>query len=105
VRGVVSFNDNLDPFFHSFGIDSGRRAGVVLDRRWTALEATKAQIAEATEILHSITLSPQVSQPAFPHPFFTEIYHLCAPQAWNSHGFSVRIDGVMRRSVAVDFRC
>ncbi|KAJ7896281.1 glucose inhibited division protein A-domain-containing protein [Mycena olivaceomarginata] len=56
--------------------EKGRRAGVVSDRRWTALEATKAQIAEATEILHSITLSPQ---------------------AWNSHGFSVRIDGVMRR--------
>ncbi|KAJ6558253.1 glucose inhibited division protein A-domain-containing protein [Mycena capillaripes] len=55
--------------------EMGRRAGVVSDRRWTELETTKAQIAEATKILDSVSLSPQV---------------------WNSHGFSVRLDGVMR---------
>ncbi|KAJ7915574.1 glucose inhibited division protein A-domain-containing protein [Mycena leptocephala] len=53
----------------------GRRAGVVSDRRWTEFETTKAQIAEATEVLHSVSFSPQV---------------------WNSHGFSVALDGVLR---------
>ncbi|KAF8198337.1 mitochondrial translation optimization protein [Mycena galopus ATCC 62051] len=55
--------------------EKGRHAGVVSDRRWIQFEATKAQIAEATKIAHSFTLSPQ---------------------AWNSRGFSVRLDGVMR---------
>ncbi|KAJ7982829.1 mitochondrial translation optimization protein [Mycena polygramma] len=55
--------------------EMGRRAGVVSDKRWTELQTTKAQIAEATQILHSVSLSPQV---------------------WNSHGFSVRLDGVLR---------
>ncbi|KAJ6502251.1 mitochondrial translation optimization protein [Mycena sanguinolenta] len=55
--------------------EKGRLAGVVSDRRWTELQKTKAQIAEATQISHSLSLSPQ---------------------AWNSRGFSVRLDGVMR---------
>ncbi|KAJ7235073.1 glucose inhibited division protein A-domain-containing protein [Mycena haematopus] len=55
--------------------EKGRHAGVVSERRWTKLQETKAQIAEATQISHSLSLSPQ---------------------AWNSHGFSVRLDGVMR---------
>ncbi|KAJ6552086.1 glucose inhibited division protein A-domain-containing protein [Mycena vulgaris] len=55
--------------------EMGRRVGVVSDRRWTELESTRAQIAEATRLLHSVSLSPQ---------------------AWMSHGFSIRLDGVAR---------
>ncbi|KAF7328794.1 Mitochondrial translation optimization protein 1 [Mycena venus] len=55
--------------------EKGWRAGVVSDRRWTQLEDTRAQIAEAIELLHSLSLSPQ---------------------AWNFHGFNVRLDGIMR---------
>ncbi|KAJ7119686.1 glucose inhibited division protein A-domain-containing protein [Mycena epipterygia] len=53
----------------------GRRAGVVSDRRWAELEATRAQIEEATTILKSVSLSPQ---------------------AWSSHGINVSLDGVRR---------
>ncbi|KAJ7773632.1 mitochondrial translation optimization protein [Mycena maculata] len=55
--------------------EMGRRAGVVSDSRWTAFEGTRAQLSEATRILHSISLSPQ---------------------AWNSHGFNVNLDGLAR---------
>ncbi|KAJ7139979.1 glucose inhibited division protein A-domain-containing protein [Mycena crocata] len=53
----------------------GRRAGVVSDHRWDVLEATREQIKEATKILHSVSHSPQT---------------------WNTHGFNVNLDGVMR---------
>ncbi|KAJ7027535.1 mitochondrial translation optimization protein [Mycena alexandri] len=55
----------------------GRNAGVVSDRRWTELETTRTQLAEAKEILESISMSPNV---------------------WNSHGFKVAQDGVARSS-------
>ncbi|KAJ6632461.1 glucose inhibited division protein A-domain-containing protein [Mycena sp. CBHHK59/15] len=53
----------------------GRRAGVVSDRRWSELEATRTQLAEATRILQSATLSPQ---------------------GWISHGIGVKQDGIKR---------
>ncbi|KAJ7485094.1 glucose inhibited division protein A-domain-containing protein [Mycena galericulata] len=55
--------------------EMGHRAGVVSVKRWTEFSATRAQIAEATRILHSLSLSPQ---------------------AWMSHGVSVKLDGVVR---------
>ncbi|KAK7039413.1 mitochondrial translation optimization protein 1 [Favolaschia claudopus] len=55
--------------------EKGSQAGIVSSHRYNALQATKTQIAEATELLQSLTLSPQ---------------------AWNAHGFNVRRDGVMR---------
>ncbi|KAJ7688993.1 glucose inhibited division protein A-domain-containing protein [Mycena rosella] len=53
----------------------GRRAGVVSDRRWTELEDTRAKIADAKKILHSVSMSPQ---------------------AWISRGLSIKLDGVAR---------
>ncbi|KAJ7485075.1 mitochondrial translation optimization protein [Mycena galericulata] len=55
--------------------EMGHRAGVVSVKRWREFSATRAQIAEATRILHSLSLSPQ---------------------AWMSHGVSVKLDGVVR---------
>ncbi|KAJ7086375.1 mitochondrial translation optimization protein [Mycena belliarum] len=53
----------------------GRRVGVVSDRRWAELEETRAKIAGAAKLLHSVSMSPQ---------------------AWNSLGFSVKLDGIVR---------
>ncbi|KAJ7186999.1 glucose inhibited division protein A-domain-containing protein [Mycena filopes] len=55
--------------------EKGRNAGIVSDRRWTQLEDTRAQLADATDILNSVALGPAV---------------------WNSNGFKVSNDGVAR---------
>ncbi|KAJ7280169.1 glucose inhibited division protein A-domain-containing protein [Mycena rebaudengoi] len=55
--------------------EMGRRAGVISDQRWAEFEATRDQIAEATDILQSAVMSPH---------------------AWSKHGLDMKQDGVMR---------
>ncbi|KAF8726182.1 hypothetical protein AX14_008005 [Amanita brunnescens Koide BX004] len=53
----------------------GRAVGAVTDGRWSAFERTCAEIGDARSLLQSVSLSPQI---------------------WNSHGFNVQRDGVLR---------
>lgn len=55
--------------------EKGRAAGVVSDARWSHFMTTRNEIARVTEFMQSRALSPQ---------------------AWQSHGFSVQSNGVMR---------
>ena len=38
----------------------GREAGIISDGRWASFEATRNDINRAVELLHSVSLSPQV---------------------------------------------
>ncbi|KIK64123.1 hypothetical protein GYMLUDRAFT_95024 [Collybiopsis luxurians FD-317 M1] len=55
--------------------EKGRLAGIVSDERWNSFERTRSDLASATELLKSITLSPQ---------------------AWAEKGYPVPMDGVRR---------
>jgi len=55
--------------------EKGREAGIVSDERWALFEKTKSAITRASELLHSLSLSPQ---------------------GWAAHGFDVRRDGAWR---------
>ncbi|TFK97450.1 glucose inhibited division protein A-domain-containing protein [Pterulicium gracile] len=55
--------------------EKGRTAGVVSDARWLAFSKTKDTLAEMTEVLRGVSLSPQ---------------------GWVNHGFEVQRDGIYR---------
>lgn len=53
----------------------GREAGVISDERWSAFDETRTTMADATERLKSLVLSPQ---------------------SWAAHGVRVQRDGILR---------
>ncbi|KIJ98559.1 hypothetical protein K443DRAFT_627723 [Laccaria amethystina LaAM-08-1] len=55
--------------------EKGREAGVISDERWSAFNQTRATMADATERLKSLVLSPQ---------------------GWAVHGIRVQRDGILR---------
>ncbi|KAG5651842.1 hypothetical protein H0H81_007218 [Sphagnurus paluster] len=68
-----------------------RAAGVVSDTRWTVFERVRREIEDTTQRLKAFRLSPQVQL----IPIFCS---RCLPsqQGWNSHGFVVQSDGILR---------
>jgi len=55
--------------------EKGRAAGVVSDARWSHFITTRDEIARVTKFMKS---------------------HVLSPQAWQSHGFTVQSNGVLR---------
>lgn len=70
---------------------------MVSDDRWFAFQKTKSEIEDAVTLLKSVAMSPQVT--LIDPPFLRNYSE--SSQKWNSYGFAVQKDGIVRRYAVI----